>query len=213
MPYAVYRLTGHNPAAFGIGGMTEMFDTRSVIDSRFSSFGKNMFDVQQDLFNFVLKIQRDEEENRIPDDLELMYVAETRPFPGMPHDPLAGAGVQDIQMEHHHHKLVRAFESLRLETVLIYGEEHEALIDAAREIVRDREVTIALARVSNPHARVVELSRLIHDIDRDSKRCVSFSAAATHEDCIEILKSSVETYQTYHQSLRFVTLATEQKES
>lgn len=213
MPYAAYRLTGHNPAAFGIGGMTEMLDTRSVIDSRFSSFGKNMFDVQQDLFNFVLKIQREEEENRVPDDLELMYVTETKPFPGIPYDPMVGAGVQDIQMEHRHHQLVRAFESLRLETVLIYSEADEAIIDEAREIVRDREVTIALARVSNPHGVVMNLTRIIADIDRDSKRCVSFRAAAAHEECIEVLKATIEAYQQLHNSMRFVTLTTENKES
>jgi hypothetical protein len=97
--------------------------------------------------------------------------------------------------------------------VLFYGAEDEALIDEAREIVRDRDVTLALARVSNPHALVMNLGRIIADVDRDSRRCVSFAAASSHEDYIEMLKATIESYTKLHESLRFVTMATEKKES
>lgn len=212
MPYAIYRLSGHNPGALGFSDFGA-FDSRAVIDTRFVTFGKDEIAVQQDLFNFIAQHQREEEESRVPDDLELMYAHETKPYPGMPYDPVAGGSIHDIQMDNRHHKLREAWESLRLETVLFYGSEDEALIDEAREIVRDRDVTLALARVSNPHALVMNLGRIIGDIDRDSRRCVSFAAAACHEDFIEVLKASIESYTKLHESLRFVTLASANKES
>ncbi|MNB61109.1 hypothetical protein D3C87_860090 [compost metagenome] len=214
MPYAIYRLSGHNPASLGFAEFGAMaLDNRSVVDARFVTFGKDEIAVQQDLFNFIAQQQREEEESRVPDDLELMYAHETQPYPGMPYDPTAGGSIHDIQMDHRHRKLCDAWEGLRLETVLFYGAEDEAVIDEAREIVRDREVTLALARVSNPHALVMNLTRIIADIDRDSRRCVSFAAASSHEDYIEMLKATIESYTKLHESLRFVTLASEKKEA
>lgn len=213
MPYAIYRLSGHNPASFGLQDLGNAFDSRSIIDARFTTFGKDPLAVQQDLFNFVVKEHREAEERRTPDDLELMYTTEMKPISGSAFDPMLGAGVQDFQMEHCHEALFRGFDSLKLEVVMFHSPEAEHLIDEAREIVRDREVTIALARVSNPHAIVMNLSRIIADIDRDSRRCVSFGGASMVEDCLEVLKASVEAYTALHQSMRFVTLANEQKEA
>jgi hypothetical protein len=213
MPYAIYRLSGHNPASFGLEGLADHLDYRSIIDSRFTTFGKDPLAVQQDLFNFIVKEHRDAEERRVPDDLELMYTHEVQPYPGTAFDPMGGAGVHDIQMEHCHQQLFRAFDSLKLEVVKFHSPETEHLIDEAREIVNDRNVTLALARVSNPHGIVMNLGRIIADIDRDSRRCVSITGASMFEDCIEVLKTSVEAYTTLHQSMRFVTLATEQKEA
>jgi hypothetical protein len=59
----------------------------------------------------------------------------------------------------------------------------------------------------------MSLTRIIADIDRDSRRCVSFGGASMVEDCLEVLKASLESYMTLHQSMRFVTLASEQKEA
>jgi hypothetical protein len=213
MPYAIYRLSGHTPSSFGLQDLGNSLDYRAVVDARFTTFGKDPLAVQQDLFNFVVKEHRETEERRVPDDLELMYTTEMKPISGTAFDPLMGAGVHDFQMEHCHNALFRAFDSLKLEVVMFHSPETEQLIDEAREIVRDGEVTLALARVSNPHAIVMNLNRIIRDIDRDSRRCVSFGGASMVEECIEILKASVESYMTLHQSMRFVTLATEQKEA
>lgn len=213
MSYAIYRLSGHNPSSFGLQDLGNSLDYRAVVDARFTTFGKDPLAVQQDLFNFVVKEHREAEERRIPDDLELMYATEAKALSGTVFDPLGGSGVHEIQMEHCHDKLFRAFDGLKLTVVMFHGPEAEHLIDEAREIIRDRDVTLALARVSNPHAIVMSLSRIIADIDRDSRRCVSFGGASMIEDCLEVLKASIEAYVTLHQSMRFVTMATEQKEA
>ncbi|MMZ68136.1 hypothetical protein D1872_307870 [compost metagenome] len=61
-----------------------------------------------------------------------------------------------------------------------------------------------MAMASNPRARVVELSGMVHDIDRKARRCVSYAAMSDQEHFVKELQMAVTKYNDYLASMRIV---------
>jgi len=227
MPYAVYRIQTNNLSALGInaplGDIAEFdprlvadYDPQLVFDGRFHSFGKEPHDVQMDLYAFIAKARKEMLDSRIPDDLELMYNHEVKLFDGIKVPEgfqNEQIGVLNVIMDNEHTELARAFHDVRLEIIYILDEETEHMVDEALEIVRDMHVTQALARASNPFKSVADLVGKIHDVKKAAVRCVSPMFANNPEDCRAMLAHAIEAYHTLHQSMRFITLAKDNKEA
>ena len=220
MPYAVYRLTAARPETLGLEAMSPMamdaLDHRAAVDARFYSFGKEPHDVQKDLFAFLAKCRKELEERRVPDDLELMYRDEMRPFADTSGNlivPGESIGMAQILMDAEHDALTHAMHDVKLEIVCVLDATAEHLIDEALQIVEDKNVTHALALASNPFALVKDLMGHVESVRRAAIRCVSFGVVASPEDSFEDLTAAIEIYNRLHASMRWVTLAKDNKET
>lgn len=214
MPYAIYQITVAQADHLGIGEMASHLETpfQRIYDSRFFSFGKDPIAVQLDLFRFLADIKRNKDECRVPDELELMYAHEMRPFDGVSPNPNLTLGIDNLQLDQMHDYLAQAFYKTRIEAVEILDDEAEHLIDRALEIVADKHVDIALARVSNPHKLVMDLNGHHARIYAAAKQCVSISAHRDVERYVGELAEVLAEYDKQIAGMRFVNLSQPEKE-
>jgi hypothetical protein len=206
MSYGIYLLKAHHPAALGLDAFPT--DTgllaSGVHDSRFFTFGKTTLEVKVDLFKFLADRLQEKLDRRVPDDLELMYTTEMEPIPGQDPNMEVARSFREIDLDQKHGELDSMFAGCALECVAMLPPSVCDLIDEAREIVRDAEVTRALAMASNPRGRVQELNHLINEVDRKSKQCVSYSMLTFQGDAIRELQTAVTAYVDFLNTMRIV---------
>jgi hypothetical protein len=215
MSYGIYLLKAHHPSALGLDEFPMQSHTSlasAVHDTRFLTFGKTTLEVKVDLFKFLAEQLQDKMDRRVPDDLELMYTTEMKPIEGHDPDMEVVRSFRELDLDHKHRELDSMFSGCSLECVAMLPPSMCDLIDEAREIVRDGEVTRALALASNPRGRVTELNGLIHDIDRKSKRCVSYSAMSDQDFSAQELQAAVTAYTNFLATMRIIAHPS-QKES
>lgn len=209
MSYAIYVLKATNPAALGldsfVSGMSPK-DMSPVFDTRFMSFGKTQLEVQVDVFKFIAEQHQALQDRRVPDDLELMYNHEVKTIDGIAPDVTHSMALTEIELTMRHDWLANAYSSVKVEVKGMVEQATCDLLDEAREIVRDRDVTIMLARVSNPMGRIMELTSAMTEVDRTSRERLKLPAVNEPEHFTAELQKAVDKYLEIYQGLRIVKM-------
>ncbi|MNO12993.1 hypothetical protein D3C76_26130 [compost metagenome] len=187
MGYAIYRLMTTEPTTIGL---PRNFEGNVIADGRFITFGKTPVEVQVDLFKFVA------EQRRITEDESFNHIVTT--------EGCVEVGRRETDTRA---ALKKAYTSTWLERVEDIDAATSDLLDEALEILKDKDVTRALALASNPYALVKDLMAKVAEIKTLAENRLSMAAVDQPEEHTAALEVAVDAYRAQHRGMRFVTLA------